>query len=410
MSTAEQPSLNRPLIGGIAALALAMGVGRFAYTPILPSMQQSAGFGSDLAGLLASLNHLGYFLGAFAAGAIPRGRARTLALRGCLLASLITTAAMALAETMVPWGLFRFVSGLASAGIFVLAAGTILDALTRQGRPQLSGVLFSGVGLGIVLSGLAVLLLDPLVGWRGDWLGLALASAALALPAWLWLGDREPAQQAAAAAPAPAALAYPLIFLILAYFCEGAGYIVSGTFLGAIVQALPGMAAYGELAWVVVGLAAAPSCLLWAWIAQRAGFVAALIAAHLVQAAGIVLPLLSADHFAVLGAALLFGGTFMGITTLAVSFGGQIAPANRGRVVGYVTAAFGLGQIIGPVVAGAMAERSGNFEGALIAAAVTVTVGAALLAVGQAATARLSRAPCAAAGCEAPARPGEAET
>ncbi len=382
MDTAEQPSLNRALIGSIAALALAMGVGRFAYTPILPSMQQSAGFGSDMAGLLASLNHLGYFLGAFAAGAIPRGRARTLALRACLLASMITTAAMALAETLVPWGLFRFVSGLASAGIFVLAAGTILDALTRQGRPQLSGVLFSGVGLGIVLSGLAVLLLDPFVGWRGDWLGLACASAALALPAWLWLGDRGPAHETAAS-PAQAALAYPLIFLILAYFCEGAGYIVSGTFLVAIVQGLPGMAAYGELAWVAVGLAAAPSCLLWAWIAQRTGFVAALIAAHLVQAAGIVLPLLSADQFTVLGAALLFGGTFMGITTLAVSFGGQIAPANRGRVVGYVTAAFGLGQIIGPVVAGAMAERSGDFELALIAAAITVAVGAGLLAVGR---------------------------
>ena len=392
MPAPPAPSIVRPLIGGVAALAVAMGVGRFAYTPILPAMQQDVGFGSDVAGLLASLNHLGYFLGAFAA-AIPGAGSRRLALRFCLLTSLGTTAAMAYGDSVVLWAVLRFVSGLASAGIFVLAVSTLLETITQHGRPGLSGYLFSGVGLGIIVSGLVVLLLGDAFVWRFDWLGLGLVSALLVLPAWLWVGDRGPEDTGPAPGPQPAPRRFPLPALYLAYFCEGGGYIVSGTFLVAIVQGLPGLAGLSELAWVVVGLAAAPSCLLWAWAAQRLGTVGALITAHLVQAFGILLPLMSGGALAVIGGAMLFGGTFMGITTLAVSFAGAIAPARRARAVGFATASFGLGQIIGPFVAGAMAERSGNFDEALMMAAAVVAVGAVLLALGAAWTRSRAAAP-----------------
>ena len=379
-----QLSMTKLMTGGIAALALAMGIGRFAYTPVLPSMQLDQGFDNQLAGIIASANYLGYFIGAFAAGALPKGWSRIGVLRICLLSGLATTAAMAVTEIAWTWCVLRFLSGLASAGILVLVAATVLEHAARLGRTYLSAILFGGVGLGIAISGLAVLLLDSRVGWRGDWLGLAVISGLLLVPAWLWIvEDRGAASAVTTDKPVESPYVYPLIFLILAYFCEGAGYIVSGTFLVAIVQALPGLAAYGEVAWIIVGLAGVPSCLLWAAFGARFGLVAALIAAHLVQACGIVLPLVSASPLAVVLAAILFGGTFMGITTLTVGLAGRIAPANRAQVVGRVTAAFGLGQILGPIAAGAMADRAGDFQSALIAAAAVVVLGALFLLIGQ---------------------------
>ncbi len=376
--------MTKLMIGGISALALAMGIGRFAYTPVLPSMQLDQGFDNQLAGVIASANYLGYFIGAFAAGAVPKQWSRTRVLRVSLLSGLVTTAAMAATESAWIWIVLRFLSGLASAGILVLVTATVLEHAARLGRTYLAAILFAGVGLGIAISGLAVLLLDQQVGWRGDWLALAVISGLLLLPAWLWVvHERHAADPEASEAPDERPYSYPLAFLVLAYFCEGAGYIVSGTFLVAIVQALPGLSAYGEVAWIIVGLAGVPSCLLWAALGARWGFVAALIAAHLVQACGIVLPLVSAGPFAVVLAAILFGGTFMGITTLTVGLAGRIAPANRARVVGRVTAAFGLGQILGPIAAGAMADRAGDFELALISAAAVVVLGALLLLIGR---------------------------
>jgi len=132
-----------------------MGIGRFAYTPILPAMEAVAHLDTKQAGLLASANYAGYLAGALATAAIPRA-ARGRVLVVSLLAVVATTALMAGTTSRAAWGAIRFLAGLASAGVFVLASGVVLDALRRQGRSSLSGWLFSGVGVGIALSGTVV--------------------------------------------------------------------------------------------------------------------------------------------------------------------------------------------------------------------------------------------------------------
>jgi len=144
------------LAGGGLALALAMGIGRFAYTPILPAMEAAAQLGTKQAGLLASANYAGYLLGALAAAAITRGAMRGRVLVVSLVGVVVTTALMAGTTSLAAWGIIRFLSGLASAGVFVLASSSVLDALRHQGRTSLSGWLYSGVGLGIALSGVVV--------------------------------------------------------------------------------------------------------------------------------------------------------------------------------------------------------------------------------------------------------------
>lgn len=373
----------RPLLAGICALAIAMGVGRFAYTALLPDMQRAVGFGTDAAGWLASVNYAGYLLGALAVAAFPPGGPKGAAVRALLVASIATTAAMALTSAFPAWAALRFASGAVSAGILVLASDLVLDALRRRGHQDWLGVHFAGVGAGIALTGLVAAVPGGTVDWRGGWVGLAALCAMLLPVCWAWL-PRAAADRAAPDAPPqpPRAGGFPLVVLIAAYFCEGAGYIVTGTFLVAIVKATPGLDSLAAFAWVMVGVAAAPSAIVWGRVAVRLGAPATLVLAHLVQAVGIVLPAWSQTAAAVLAAAVLFGSTFIGITVVAVSFAGRLA-ANPGGAIGLLTAGFGVGQIIGPIAAGRLAAGGRGFDAALVAAAATVGVGALLLVAGR---------------------------
>ncbi len=382
----------RVLIGGVIALAIAMGVARFAFTPILPAMQAATGLGTDEAGFLASLNYLGYFVGALGAGLVPHGHARTAVFRAALLLSVTSTAAMGIdfggaPQAMLPWSVLRFVSGLSSAGIFILGIAMVLDTLTRARGERWAGWLYTGVGTGIASSGLFVALVGGRLGWAGDWLALgAICAVAGLLPA-LWVTDPPPAAHPAAhgadgASPARrTALSAPLLLLTLAYFLEGGGYIVSGTFLVSILKTNPDTAALGEAAWMVVGLGAMAAGVFWAAVARRAGAWAALILAHIAQAIGILLPMTGSPTAAVVSA-LLFGITFVGIVSQSFALGRALSGGAAARVVGTLTAVYGLGQIIGPLPAGLVVARTGSFDAALLGAAAVVVAGAVLLAAG----------------------------
>lgn len=368
----------------MCALAVAMGVGRFAYTPLLPAMEQAANFGADVAGRLAGINYLGYLLGAFGAAALSRPGARRRGLYVCLVVSVATTAAMAASTDLVFWGALRFVSGVASAGVLVWSSALLIERLARHGRQSWMGWVYAGVGVGIAASGAIIAAGGAALGWRWGWLALALMSAALLVPCWLWLAPREHGGTAELAGGRSAsAERFPAPLLNLVYFLEGAGYAVSGTFLVSIAKAMPGLHALAESLWIVVGLAAAPSAVFWSALSRRTGLVGALIAAYLVQTVAIVLPVLSGAPAAALAAAIGFGGTFVGIAVLVVSLGGAIAPRNATRMIGLLTAAFGVGQIVGPVIAGELATREGNFVLALELAAGAVFVGALLLVAGS---------------------------
>jgi MFS family permease len=345
-------------------------------------MQEAAGFGAATAGWIAGWNYLGYLAGALAASFVAARAMRAEIVMASIAASIVTTAAMGLTTDVALWCALRFVAGLASAGVLVLSAAIVMDALNRAARPQLMGAHFSGVGVGIALSGLIVALGAGLTDWRGLWFALAGAAAGLAVLT-LPLARRVPhagtAPPAAAAAPA---LRFPASLLVAAYFLEGLGYVVTGTFLVAVAKQMPSLGGSAELLWIAVGLAGAPSSLLWVHAARRWGAAEALIAAHFVQAAGIVLPVLSDALWVALVAAVCFGGTLMGITAIAVNLGGRIS-AQPARMIGLLTAAFGLGQMIGPVLGGWLAERQGGFDGTLYAAAGTVALGGVLLLAGR---------------------------
>lgn len=384
----------RVLLGGLLALTIAMGIGRFAFTPILPSMQAEAGLGVGDAGLIASINFLGYLLGAAVTGLVPQGAARTWAFRVSLVASVASTAGMGLTTDLVAWSVLRFVSGVASAGMFVLGIAMTLDALVRAGRENRAGWLYSGVGIGIAGSGLFVALSGGVLDWSGKWLALGLACAVLAPVPWVAMTDPpRPAATATGGAPAGGGwLSAPLLLLTAAYFLEGGGYIITGTFLVAILKGMPDTAAVGGIAWMVAGLAAAVSPALWAWTGRRIGLWRALMLAHTAQAAGILLPLAGLGVVGGLLSAALYGGTFVAIVGLAFGLGRQLSGGASARIIGALTTAYSVGQVLGPLPAGLAVEATGSYGVALAGAAGAVMLGTLLLALGSALAGRGLRA------------------
>jgi len=343
-----------------AALAAAMGIGRFAYTPILPLMTAHSGLTAQAAGQLATANYVGYLIGAVGAAASARLARSVTACRVSLVTLVVTLAAMALRTNVIEWGILRLIAGIASALVFVIAVNTLMD----HGHPaHHAGWAFSGVGIGIALS--AAL---PATGdWQGAWWAATALAALLSAFAW-FMQPGVPGESAEPAARQTNSRG-PLITLMASYTLEGVGYIIAGTFLVAAV-AQQSSGGLGSAVWLLVGLAAAPSAALWAKFTGRFSYSALLVAALLLQAAGIAGAGLGSQATALLGA-VLFGGTFIGISTLALAAGRALQFPGA---VALLTTGYSVGQIVGPVAVAPLLHN--GFQQALLAGAVVVLLSA----------------------------------
>ena len=346
MLAARDRVAGRPLaLGGMLALASAIGIGRFVYTPLLPAMAEGLGLTGGQAGLIASANFCGYLAGALLAAARLPGSRRTWLL-GALALGAVTTGAMGVASGLPAFLLLRGIGGAVSAVALVFASALVLDRLAATGRGGLAALHFAGVGLGIAVS--AGLVALPGFGWRGAWVIAGLVSLiAVGGVAWLVPGKDEAA--ARPAAPRPAGGGRWLAGWAAAYGLFGFGYVVTATFLIAILRASPVLRPLEAVVWLLVGLAAAPSVALWGWIAARRGLEASLAAACGIEAVGVAASVLWPGAAGALLAAVLLGGTFMGITALGLAGGRRLAGADPTRLFALLTAAFGVALLHNPV-------------------------------------------------------------
>jgi predicted MFS family arabinose efflux permease len=366
-------------IGGFIAMAAAMGIGRFVYTPILPFMAESIGLTKPQAGLIASANFLGYLLGALAAASpvLPGGK------RGWFIAGLagsaLSTAAMGLVSSLPAFLLLRLAGGIASAFVLVFSSALVLERLAAMGRSGLSSLHFAGVGAGIVLSALMIAALEAAgLGWRAQWLtggGLSL----LALLAALMLVPPGEAKPSAAPAAAPGNYDRRMTRLVLAYGLFGFGYVITATFISTIVRSSPALHPIEPLVWLAVGLAAAPSVAFWVAVDRWLGNEASYVLASLTQTVAVVLSVLDAGIPGILAAAILLGGTIMGLTALRLIQARKLARGDPRQSLALMTAAFGLGQMIGPSFAGFAFHFTGSFRAPSLTAALALVIGAALV-------------------------------
>ncbi len=370
-------------LGGLVALAGAMGIGRFVYTPILPFMAESLGLTPAEAGLIASANFLGYLVGALVASMSTLPGGRRFWLLAALAVSAASTGAMALTPSMTAFLALRFLGGSASAFVMVFGGASVLDRLAADGRPGLSAIHFAGVGAGIAISAVLVAGLAALdYGWEAQWLASgAVAALALALAIGLVPGDTESARPTASAVGA--GINRRMIALITAYGLFGFGYVITATFISTMVRESPDIRSLESVVWLLVGLAAIPSVALWAWVGRRWGIHRGFALACLVEAAGVAMSVLSSSAVAVALAAALLGGTFVGITALGLIHARALTTGDPRRILALMTASFGLGQVIGPGFAGYAYGIGGSFTLPSLAAAAALVVAAMLVPPGR---------------------------
>lgn len=369
------------LCAGVLSLILMAGIARFAYTPLLPIMQQQAGLGMSEGGWLAAINFMGYLTGAFIASQISDLVVKDRLYRLGLVVAVISTAGMGMTESFWLWSALRFLAGLSSAAGMLIASGLILNWLIRHNHRSELGIHFSGVGLGIALSAIAVELMSQHFSWSEQWWLLTAMGVVILIPAWAWLPRPEPSaltNNGTAMVDNPPSRSFMRLFM-LAYFCAGVGYVVTTTFIVAIVDQLPGLEGKGSWTFMIIGVAAAPSAILWDLFARKFGNMNALICASTIQIVGILLPVIAPTLVFTTIGAILFGSTVIGMVSLVLTMAGRYYPTRPAKMMGKMTLSYGAAQIIAPAITGLMAERSGHYVDGLYLAAGMMIVGTMLL-------------------------------
>ncbi|MEI8031457.1 MAG: YbfB/YjiJ family MFS transporter [Comamonadaceae bacterium] len=379
----HQATRFKVLSAGIFSLILAIGVARFAYTPLLPLMQKQAGLGVAAAGWLAAINYAGYLSGALIASRISSLVLKDRLYRIGMVLAIVSTLVMGLSTNMVVWALSRYVAGLTSAAAMLLSTGLIMNWLIRHNFRSEMGIHFAGIGLGIAGCAGAVMLFTPWLDWREQWFAFTALGCLLLVPALRWLpapdtsGLTTSGKKLKDKPPSPL---YLRVFMA-AYFCAGFGYVVSVTFIVAIVNQLPGLDGWGNLVFLAIGIGAAPACINWDLIARRTGDLNALILAAVLQVLGILLPVLLPGLWSAMLGSLLFGGTFIGMVSLVLSMAGRYYPTMPAKMMGKMTLSYGVAQIIGPAITGMIGAKFGSYNAGLYVAASVMVLGTVLLFV-----------------------------
>ncbi len=368
---------------GLAALAVAMGIGRFAFTPILPMMQDDSGLSVTEGGWLASANYAGYLVGALSA-IVVRVRP-VVAIRFALVLIGLSTLAMSLEDRFAVWIALRALAGIASAWVLVFVSAWALERLAALGRPALGGTVYAGVGAGIAAAGGACLLLMDMGGRSADaWIVLGAASLAVTAAVWPFIAAGRPPAAVETEAAARATLPGTGFWrLVLCYGAFGFGYIIPATFLPVMAkEAVPDPRLFGW-AWPVFGAAAVASTLFAARMSRFLSHRGTWIAGNLAMALGVMLPVVVKGLPGIMVAALFVGGTFMVITMAGMQEARRVAGTRARVLMAAMTSAFAVGQIVGPLSVSYLTAATGGFVPALVVAASLLGLSAFLLIPGR---------------------------
>ncbi|SDP16220.1 Predicted arabinose efflux permease, MFS family [Phyllobacterium sp. OV277] len=372
--TSSGNSPVRYALGGFVTMAVAMGIGRFIFTPILPAMMKDLALTAGAAGVIASANYVGYLLGAVIAGyGWASGRERRVVLVSLAVSALLCLVA-GLSTTLLEFIVLRFLAGMASAFMLVLSATIVFSHLAAANRQDLQALHFGGVGVGIALSSVLIVITGN-YGWRFDWYGAAILSF-LGLFAVMYLLREGPVRTGTDQKEPPLRWTPAFLQLNIAYGVFGFGYIITATFIVAIVRANHGGAEMEALVWFLTGVTAAFSVWLWTPVLRRVGPFIVVALGMLVQAVGVAASVLLPLPVGPILGGVLLGLTFIVLTAAGFQAGRALLPQSPRRVMAVMTAAFGIGQIIGPLVGGYLATITGNFTTATLAAAVSLVIGA----------------------------------
>ncbi len=370
-------------LSGVLAMSVALGIGRFAFSPLLPMMLHDHSINLTEGGWLATSNYIGYFLGALSCMLIRAEPVRMI--RAGLIATVATTLAMGCTTSLELLLLFRCLAGIASAWVFVFTSGWSMQRLSQLGAPALAGLVFTGPGIGILFTGIPVSLMVA-AGWSAQqgWLMFAFMGLLLTTLIWNTLGNvpeaTRPTQTSAKIASTPALSdrqrQFEIRWLIPGYGLAGLGYIITATFLPVMAKLTLPHSPWPELFWPMLGLSIAIGAALTTRVPVHISNHWMLVLCYLTQALGVVCVIFMPDVSGFICTSILVGLPFSAIVFFAMREARRLNTGSANHLMGLLTAVYGIGQISGPPLATWLVSVSGSFNSALAVA------GGALLAGG----------------------------
>ena len=368
-------------MAGLVSLALAMGIGRFAFTPLLPMMLHDGAVTLAQGGALATMNYIGYLVGAVLCLFIRPDPVRMV--RGALALTVVLTLAMALPGGMPAWLAWRTLAGIASALVMVYGTAWCMQRLAELGHPTLGGLMFCGPGIGIVVTGVSAFGMVA-AQWQASWgwITFAVLGLLLLLPVWRVYGSAAPEAAHAAdpaatgGAPVEPRLNLETWALTLAYGLAGFGYIITATFLPVIARhAMPG-SVWADLFWPILGAGVA----VGAWLVTRVGMHhdnrRMMMVLYTLQAIGVGVAAVWPTVAGFALSSLLVGLPFTALVSFAMREARRLWGGRAAKLIGLMTAAYAIGQIAGPPLATALVARTGGFAASLAVAAAALLAGA----------------------------------
>lgn len=372
----------------LAALALVpaigLGIARFSYALLLPSMSSGLGWSYADAGWMTSVNAAGYLVAALISarfiGVVGANRVMRTGIFACVIALIMMGVFRHTVLLNVSW----FWAGVGGASAFI--AGGVIAAQVSQRHPArasfLLGIFYAGPGLGIVLSGVGVpwvLSHWGAMAWPAAWLALAAISVVLAFGV-VWGVRVMPQSRVQALASAPLA---SMQWMLVGYGFFGACYITYMTFMIAWIQSHGESAAFQSLFWVVLGLAVTVFPWLWAGVLQNHRHGRAFAMLNGLTLIGAALPLISSAWPVLLASAAVFGCAFFGVVAFTTAFVRRNCDASSlASGIGAMTVAFSIGQTLGPTLSGWLNDLTGGLSFGLLTSAAFL-IAAALIGLLQ---------------------------
>ncbi len=389
MLTPTVPTRNAvwlPIFAGLCASLVSIGLARFAYTPLIPSLIQAQWFSASDVVYLGAANLVGYLIGALIGHPLARPTSNKTALRLMMLA--VTLAFFACGFPLsVSWFFgWRLLSGVAGGAIMVLVAGAILPQVPASRRGLASGAIFLGIGLGIAGSGTIV---PPLLslGLQNTWLGLGLLSLLLTAASWFGWPSAHHAATLAPSADAGKTPTDPQVYLLFAqYAFMAAGLVPAMVFLvDYVARGLGAGPHVGALIWVMYGLGAIVGPVIYGFLADKLGARPSIRLVLVVQALAVGLLSISSSFTALALLAVIIGSFPPGIVPLALARVHELIPQHHQQQIAWsrATVSFATFQALAGFAYSALFNASGGRHELLFVIAAAAIVVALLLEQGM---------------------------
>ena len=366
------------ILTGIAALTIAVGIGRFSYTPILPYMISELNLTTTEAGLIASSNYLGYLLGSLIPifPQFPKN-IRSIFIYSIFI-SIISLFAMGLTNTFEVFILIRFIHGIFSAFVLILGTSLIVSHVQKKGKIFLGTAHFSGVGLGMALSAIVVSYLGFLnFTWDELWFSIGILAIMLSFQIIKFTPIQKAEVKFNLNSKNKTSLGFSLI--TISYGLYGFGYVAFGTFISTMSRLTPGLEKTEPYVWFVVGVTGIPSVFFWNWFGSKIGNDIGLFLANLILGLGVLFSVLINNEFGIFISCILFGLSFVPITSMCLLEGQKRFSGSFIVSTAILTFSFSIGQMIGPYLSGLLTDYYNSFFFSMIISGIVLIFGSLLM-------------------------------